>query len=319
MIIFTLCQDGQAWQGGRELLQSWRSQPESWLWIDLQDEPEDLESALLCDELGLDKFAVAEAQRPRHPPGFEAFPDNIYVLLKPLTSDSEDLDFNTLQLAIFAAPRLLVTRHNKHSRFIHILHQRLQQSGCEQTPYSLTAAICHRVTERYGQILLDLENRLDEIEDLLFESQTDGLMEELVTYNTALRKIRRIIAYHTNAFESLRDYFNHESTHEWYSEFAEIHELMERFQSLADLYQNILSDLVDAYISLNAHHLNQVMKVLTIVTVIFVPLSLLVGIYGMNFENIPELKSPNGYYVLLTFMGLIAGGLLVLFRRMRWL
>lgn len=318
-MIFTLCHAGKALEGGPELLQNWQDEADAWLWIDLQDEPEDTEKALLCETLGLDKFAVTEAQRPRHPPGFEAYPDNIYLLLKPLTSDTRDLDFNTLQLAIFAAPRLLVTRHNKPSRFIETQHQKLREQGCDLTPYSLTAAICHRVTERYGSILLDLENRLDEIEDLLFESQTDGLMEELVTYNTALRKVRRIIAYHTNAFASLRDYFNTDYTREWYAEFAEIHELMERFQSLAELYQNVLSDLVDAYISLNAHHLNQVMKILTIVTVIFVPLSLLVGIYGMNFENIPELKSPIGYYVLLTFMGLIAGGLLVLFRRMRWL
>ena len=74
---------------------------------------------------------------------------------------------------------------------------------------------------------------------------------------------------------------------------------MERFHSLADLYQNVINDLIEGYISLNAHHLNQIMKVLTIVTVIFVPLTLLVGIDGMNFEYIPELKSEHGYFVLL--------------------
>lgn len=95
--------------------------------------------------------------------------------------------------------------------------------------------------------------------------------------------------------------------------------LINRFHSLADLYQSVISDLVDGYISVNAHHLNQIMKVLTIVTVIFVPLTLLVGIYGMNFENIPELKSRNGCFVLLGIMGLISSGLLYLFRRVRWL
>ena len=61
------------------------------------------------------------------------------------------------------------------------------------------------------------------------------------------------------------------------------------------------------------------MKVLTVVTVMFAPLALLVGIYGMNFENMPELKSSNGYFILLTMMGLISAGLLVLFRRLKWL
>lgn len=72
-------------------------------------------------------------------------------------------------------------------------------------------------------------------------------------------------------------------------------------------------------ISLNGYHLNQIMKVLNVVTVIFVPLTLLVGIYGVNFEYMPELKSHSGYYVLLGIKGAIAAGLLLMFRRIRWL
>jgi len=320
MMICTLCLEGKAQQGGRELLEQWRTQPASWLWIDLQDEPAAEEKKLLCDDLGLEQHAVMEAQRKRHPPGFEALPEHLYLLAKPLTSDSEDLDFSTLQLAVFAGPRLLVTRHSAYSRFVSMLQKRFQEQGCNgDSPLSLTAAIARRVTDRYGEILLDLEHRLDEVEDLLFENPSDRLMEELVGYNTALRKMRRILAYHTNAFRSLRDHFEAEKTPRWREEFDDIHGLMDRFHSLAELYQNVINDLIEGYISLNAHHLNQIMKVLTIVTVIFVPLTLLVGVYGMNFEYIPELKSHNGYFILLGVMFSIAGGLLYLFRRVRWL
>ena len=144
-------------------------------------------------------------------------------------------------------------------------------------------------------------------------------MQELVGYNTALRKMRRILAYHTNAIAALRDHFDLDQEQSWHLEFDDIQGLIERFHSLAYLYQNVISDLVDGYISLNAHNLNQNMKVLTVVTVIFVSLNLLVGIYGTNFENIPELKSRDGYFVLLGAMGLIASGLPLLFKRVRWL
>ncbi|MCP5441365.1 MAG: magnesium transporter CorA family protein, partial [Chromatiaceae bacterium] len=278
------------------------------------------ETGLLVDQLGLDEHAVIEAQRPRHPPGFEAYPDYIYLLTKPLTSDSEDLDFSTQQVALFTGPHLLVTRHNQYSRFINTLLQRFTEQGCAgESPLSVTAAITRRVADRYGKVLLDLEHRLDEVEDQLFESRGDRLMQELVGYNTALHKVRRILAYHTNAYRRLRDHFGTSTTPHWRDEFDDIHALMERFHSLAELYQNVIGDLVEGYISLNAHNLNQIMKVLTIVTVIFVPLSLLVGIYGMNFENIPELRSPNGYFVLLGVMLGIASGLLYVFRRVRWL
>jgi magnesium transporter len=94
---------------------------------------------------------------------------------------------------------------------------------------------------------------------------------------------------------------------------------MQRNNTLADLYQSVINDLIDAYISLNGHHLNQIMKVLTIVTVIFVPITFLAGIYGMNFENIPELKSSGGYYILLSVMLAIVTILLIVFRKKRWL
>lgn len=320
MIRYTLCRNGHASQGGKELLETWQAEPSAWIWIDIQDEPVDAELSLLVGRLGLDEHAVRESQRPRHPPGFAAYPDYVYLLTKPLTSESEDLEFATLQLAVFAGDRLLVTRHSAHSRYLDRLHGQILETGCtDQSPRVIMAAIMRRICERYGNILLNLEHRLDEIEDTLFDARTDRLMQELVSYNTALRKMRRILAYHTNAFRALRDSFDPVKSTHWYDEFDDIHAVMERFHSLAELYQSVIADLIDGYISLNAHHLNQIMKVLTIVTVIFVPLTLLVGIYGMNFENIPELKSRNGYFVLLAVMGSIVLGLLYLFRRMRWL
>lgn len=320
MIDFLLCRNETIRKGGPELLEIWNADADAWLWIDLQDESQTSEQQLLVETLKFDQHAVTEAQRVRHPPGFQAFPDHLYLLTKPLTSDSESLDFETLQLAVFASPRLLVTRHSKYSRYIAMLQKQLLEKPCEGiSTYSLTAAIARRVAERYGRILLDLERRLDEIEDELFAARTDQLMQELIGYNTALRKMRRILTYHSNAFEALRDHFVVGKDTEWHQEFADVQALMDRFQSLADLYQTVISDLIDGYISVNAHHLNQIMKVLTIVTVIFVPLTLLVGIYGMNFEYIPELKSRNGYFVLLTVMGVIATVLLLLFKRVRWL
>ena len=320
MINVILCSNGKVRQGGKELLDTWNTDADSWLWIDLQDESRDSEQELLVETLKLDRHAVAEAQRTRHPPGFHVFPNHLYLLTKPLTSDSDNLEFDTLQLAIFATSRLLVTRHNKHSRYISMLQKQLQEDGCEGlSTYSLTAAMARRVAERYGGILLDLERRLDEIEDELFAARTDQLMQELIGYNTALRKMRRILTYHNNAFTALRDHFAIGDEPEWHQEFDDIQSLMDRFQSLAELYQTVISDLIDGYISVNAHHLNQIMKVLTIVTVVFVPLTLLVGIYGMNFEYIPELKSRNGYFILLSVMGVIATVLLLLFKRVRWL
>lgn len=319
MMQFMLCQGNKTQVGGKELLRQWQQNQDSWIWLDLFEEPPDEERAFLIEQFALDSNAICEAQRSRHPPSFEVFENCIYLLLKPLDADSDSLDFNTLQLAMFASDRFLITRHSHHSPYLAKRWQTLEHDGCaEESPLSLIVAMSRRVTQRYGKVLLDLEQRLDVIEDVLFNSPTDTLMRELVGYNTGLRKMHRILAYYVDVFTSLRDHLR-ETGSKYYPALDDIYALAERFSSLSSLYQSVITDLIEAYISLNGHRLNQIMKVLTIVTVIFVPLTLLVGIYGMNFENMPELKNQHGYYILLSTMSGIALLLLYLFRRVRWL
>ncbi len=317
---FMLCHNDTTETGGIELLDKWKSTPESWIWVDLYDEPANDEYMLLIENFHLDNAAIQEAQRVRHPPRFHAFKKYIYLLLKPLDAESDSLDFNTLQLAMFAGDNFLVTRHSKESPYLGKLWNKLEKNNDKNSysPMQIVQSMCHRIAQRYGQILLNLEQRLDEVEDEIFEATTDTLMKELVGYNTGLRKMHRILNYYVDVFDSLKSSL-HKDKHEIANDFDGVYSLIERFNSMSEMYQNVITDLIDAYISLNGHRLNQIMKVLTIVTVIFVPLTLLVGIYGMNFENMPELKSQYGYYILLSTMFGILVLMLGLFRRMRWL
>ncbi|MBT8440586.1 MAG: magnesium transporter CorA family protein [Gammaproteobacteria bacterium] len=317
---FMLCHNGTTRTGGSELLEQWKNTPDSWIWVDLFEEPSNDEYMLLVENFHLDNAVIQEAQRMRHPPNFHSFKNYIYLLLKPLDAESDSLDFNTLQLAMFAGKNFLVTRHSKESPYLGKLWSKLEanKEKSSYSPMQVVQLMCHRIAQRYGQILLNLEQRLDEIEDEIFEATTDTLMKELVGYNTGLRKMHRILNYYVDVFGTLRSYL-YKHNPEKAVDFDGVFSLVERFNSLSEMYQNVITDLIDGYISLNGHRLNQIMKVLTIVTVIFVPLTLLVGIYGMNFENMPELKSEHGYYILLSIMLGILVVLLGLFRRMRWL
>ena len=102
-------------------------------------------------------------------------------------------------------------------------------------------------------------------------------------------------------------------------EINDVYENQERANSLSSLYYELASDLIDGYISLASHRLNNIIKILTIVTTIFVPLGFLAGIYGMNFEYMPELHSRSGYFILLGVMATIVTVLLLVFRRRRWI
>jgi magnesium transporter len=275
---------------------------------------------MLGQKFGLAEADVADAFRIRHPPAFEGEGERLFLLLKLLDADSHTLDFSTQQMAMFADRDFVITRHDSRSNYLLMLREKIRNGGIEfESPHQVVAGLARRMVDRYGKVLLDLEDRLDTVEDVLFVEFDEELMEELVGYNTALRKMRRILNYHMAVTQRLSTYAEVQQLGEWAEEYEDVATQAERFNSLAELYQNVINDLIEGYISLNGHNLNQVMKVLTVVTVIFVPLTLLVGIYGMNFENMPELKSPYGYFTLLSVMAFLATGLAYIFRRKHWL
>jgi magnesium transporter len=306
--------------GGNALLSSWKQNPDSLLWIDIVGTADDSDHNLLEEVLNLPEAEVKDALRDRHPPSFSGDQHCLFLLLKPLDSESKTLDFNTQQMAIFGGKDFVVTRHNKHSNYLDSLRADVLKGNLKITsPYQIFALVADRMVTRYGRIILNLEERLDALEDEFTKDLDETSMQELVGYNTALRKMRRILNYHVSVTQQLAGYAQKHKVEEWLDEFQDIASQAERFNSLAELYQNVINDLIEGYISLNSHHLNQVMKILTVVTVVFLPLSLLVGIYGMNFEYMPELKAQNGYFILISVMVGIASTLAYIFHRMKWL
>jgi magnesium transporter len=167
--------------------------------------------------------------------------------------------------------------------------------------------------------MLNLEPRLEILETEIMQQPDDSILAELLEYKTELKKFRRVFLYHQQVFGDLKtgNFPAVGTGHE--HEIVDVYEHQERVSSLATLYNEMVSDLADGYLSVASHRLNQIMKVLTVVMAIFVPLSFLAGIYGMNFENMPELQSQSGYFILLGLMFTIVVVLLIIFYRKKWL
>jgi magnesium transporter len=307
--------------GGEELLAAWRQQPEAVLWADFADNAPEIEQQTLVECFGLHPLAIQDAQRSRHQPKIEVFPDNVFILLKGLGPDAQEFEFETIQIAMFIGDRFLATRHSGPSPSIDRLWQALQENGSlfASGPDALALRLARISVDRYLHRLLMLEPRLEDLEQEIVASPRDEILAELMGYKTNLRKFRRVLLYHVQVFLELMQDPPPQVRAERVHEIKDVYEHQERANSLATLYYEVASDLIDGYISLASHRLNNIMKILTIVTAIFVPLSFLAGVYGMNFEYMPELKSHSAYFVLLGVMGAIAAILLLVFRRRRWL
>jgi magnesium transporter len=311
---------GRPESGGEELIADWREHGDAILWVDLVDCQPETEQRLLVEEFGLHPLAVQDARRSRHQPKLETFGDYTFILLKGLGPDREEFAFETIQIAIFVGERFLVTRHSGPSPSIDRLWRETQgDAATARGPDSLALRLARISVDRYLQRLLELEPRLEDLEQAIVERPGDDILAELTGYKTTLRKFRRVLLYHVQIFLELLEKppapFRPERIHE----VRDVFEHQERANSLATLYYEVATDLIEGYISLASHRLNNIMKILTIVTAIFVPLSFLAGIYGMNFEYMPELKSHTGYFILLGVMASIATTLLLVFRRKRWL
>ena len=307
--------------GGEELLLRWRQEPDTIIWADFTDQQPAHEKQILEETFGIHPLAIQDAQRERHPPKLEAYSDYSFLLLKELSPDAGKFDFVTTQLALLIGQRFLITRRAGASPSTDKLFQQATENAAllADGQGALAMRLCRSLVDRYLQVLLGLEPRLEDLERELLEHPSDALLAELLGYKTELKKFRRVFMYHEQIFRELKsrpfpavgDTIAHQ--------VIDVYEQQERAGSLARLYYELASDMADGYISVASHHLNQIMKILTVVMAIFVPLSFLAGIYGMNFENMPELRSRSGYFILLSVMGVIALLLLALFRKKRWL
>ena len=308
--------------GGKELLGTWQQNQDTCIWLDSSAEPGDEEKRFLQEGFGLHPMAIDDAQRTRHPPKLESFDNSTFIMLKPLSaSASEELHFSTKQLAIFIGERFLVTRCSGESPSIEALFQKAASDAgqFDRGPAALALRLCRMTVDRYLKMLLGLEPRLAMLEEEIMQHPDDSILAEMLNYKTELKKFRRVFLYHQQIFGELKSggfpAFDTGREHE----IIDVYEQLERASSLASLYYELATDLADGYISVTSHRLNQIMKILTVVMAIFVPLSFLAGIYGMNFENMPELHSESGYYILLGLMFSIVVILLSLFYRKKWL
>ncbi len=323
-MIRTLVHDrvsGETRWGDEGLFQEWTGNPDLWLWADFADEDPLQEKALFRETLGLHPLVIADAQRERHPPKLEAFDDYFFLLIQGLSSSSPGIDFQTIQIALFVSDRFLVTRRKSESLSVDAVWTETTKGQVEvgRGPAHVAYRILRRVTDRYTSLVEGLQLGLDAMEDEMFENPRDALLENLLAYGRNLKRLRRIFNYHQDLFARLsrkdQPFIGKEERHE----FIDVFEHTERLASLTSLYKELGDDLLNGYISVTSHRLNQIIRVLTVVTVIFLPLTLLVGIYGMNFEEMPELKIHNAYFILLGAMAVIAVSLLIIFRRLRWL
>ncbi|WP_438863120.1 magnesium transporter CorA family protein [Neptunicella sp.] len=313
-------QNGHITIGGEELIDKVQHTPGAKIWIDVELTDKESVRQFLSNH-DCHPLAIADALRDRHPPKIEFFDSHIFILYRGVLAIDNDLDIEHLQLAFFVSSDKLITVRHGHSKGVEKVWG-TDNSLLIDSPLHVALKIMHTSAGIYLEQILQFENKLSDLEDAFLDHGNDQMMAELVAYRSRLVKLRRVFSYHCGISDSLH---TEQGSQNSLVSDAHIHEIIDvkdrfdRLYTLVQMHYEICGDLLDGYLSISSHQLNVTMRVLTVITAIFVPLSFLAGLYGMNFEIMPELKWKYGYFILLGVMSVVAVGLLTFFKRRRWM
>jgi magnesium transporter len=291
------------------------------LWVDLA-KPSVLEALILSDTFQFHRLAVEDAMSERQYPKAEAYDGYLYVVLHGINFQPGDQCFATHDVDFFLGPAYLVTVHDGTSRSItelagHVVRNpKLMSEG----PVALFHRIVDTMVDHYRPEIDKLEDRIDELEGAIFDNASTELVRDILGQKRDVALLRRIIQPQRDVVARLarRDFVDIST--EMSFRFRDIHDHLVRISDDALMFQDRITGVLDAHLSNVSNRLNEVMKLLTIVSVVFLPLMLLTGIYGMN---VPLPHFPGGdrmqFWWLVGVSVAITALMLLYFRRKRWM
>lgn len=291
-----------------------------WVWIDFSGPLDSGTRTMMEEDLQVPALAVQDASRERHPPKLEMLDNYCFLLLREISVDDGSEELNVSQLSLFVGENVLITYHALPCVAVdQAVDGLVGKEITHNSPQSVAYLVCRKLIDICTPIVLGHEEELAAIEDALFDQAEDATIEVLTRLNRRLRRLRRTLAYQARLFDELRLDSSAKGLSFDRYELNDLFENMDRLSTLCQLNQELAVDLLNTHLSIVSHKLNVVMRILTVVTIIVLPLGLLAGIYGMNFAVMPELSWKYGYFAVLGSMATVATLLIFFFRLKRWL
>ena len=256
-------------------------------------------------------------QRPK----IEEFDEYIFIVLKMIRFDVETEMIVTEQLSLILGDNFLLTFQEQTGDVFNPVRERIRKqksrlrgSGTDYLAY----ALLDTVVDNYIYVIEQIGEKIEDLEEIILTGDDTGVMEKINTFKREINYLSKSIRPAREAILSLLKLDSnlfHGSTLPF---LKDLKDLISHATEAIDTYRDLLTDQLNIHNSVMANKMNDIMKVLTIFAAIFIPLTFIAGIYGTNFEYLPELHYKYSYFIFWAILILVAGGLLYYFKRKRW-
>jgi magnesium transporter len=286
-----------------------------WYWVDFTT-PTEEEVLMLDNHFHFHPLAIEDCTHFLQRPKLDYYEGYHFFVLHALDKKTLEPD----EVDMFVGPNYVVTFHLNHQFEIDEAWNRMLEDSklwaggsinCAHLVIDKLVDHCFPTVQQIEDNLLQLEN------DIKFKS-IDRLMDEVYEIRGQLLKLRRSINPMRDLLYRIINSDRLAGRKDTLVYFTDIYDHLLKLSDMIESNREITADMRDSYMSINSNRMNSIMKTLTVFTSVFMPLTFIVGVYGMNFDNMPELKWPYGYYLILIIMAMIGIGMFMWFQKKGW-
>lgn len=296
--------------------------PNYFYWLDVRG----IHNAAEIEEIGkifnIDPLLLEDVMDPEQRPKFEVTENGIFIIIKKLIPTADTSEYLSEQISLYLTEgRLITFQEFPDDTFLHI-RQRMQSSGSRirsRRPDYLMYAIIDYVTDLYFPVLDKCSDKIHALELEINKNPEHSLKKSIYDIRQSIAELHRIILPTREAIGAMQRTDSPVITEKTRRYFRDVMDNIMQILDLNDDQSDHLSSLHDLFMSEMTYRMTNVMKILTVVTAIFIPLTFITSVYGMNFRHMPEFNWPWAYPALWAVMILVAVAQIFYFRRKKWL
>ncbi len=308
---------------------SWDVKDENqFVWIDLWQPAEEESTKILKDIFNFHPLAIEDCLKylnkneDVHLPKIDDYENYLFLVFNGISISEDFTHYKQFSLSCFIGHNFIITVHNEADKnfILASINQQLREAILRKGPDYALHIILDSLVDRYYPVLDYIEEEIDRVEDYIFKMQSsNATLLKILNLKKQLIKIRRIASYQKEILFKLYsgEYDLISDQESMY--YRNVYDHLVRIVDSAESYRDVVTSMLDSYLSIVNNNMNNIMKRLTLIATIILPLNLITGIYGMNFDHIPFLHSPAGFWSSLGIMLAIIVGMLIVFKRAGWI